>query len=163
MSTGKSEHRGRKALASGLLVALAGPPLGAVGMFVLSAVDEFPSLPDLEQATRALMLFLYIFVPFSYILGGVPAILAGLAIGIGIYKKGWIGWGHWIGLAVLLGFLTNVLMDGIQSRSISLLNPFAALFFIGPAVIASVVLRLLIIKFGWMRGPEAPAQPAVKT
>jgi hypothetical protein len=163
MSTSATRPAGWKALASGLLVAIVGPPLGALGVFILPLFSEAQIAANIEEAIKAVTVFFRVAVPFAYIFGDIPALIAGLAVGIGIYRVGRIGWACWIGLALVLGFFATFTLDAMQGRNPTMPSPANALFFIGPAVFASIILRILIVKFGWMRGSDTPAHPVAKT
>lgn len=97
----------------------------------------------------------------SYGLGGVQALIAAGVVGWKINASGWIGLGSWaIGTASLAVVPIVIAMSILApDMGLSILVPDAGLLpilgvvFALPAVLASLVLRFLIIALGWMRKP----------
>lgn len=93
-----------RCLAQVLLVfLLLGPPIGAL-TFILSvgAIGQVTT-GDLSGLAWIGLFALIYGVPISYLIGGVPAGIAGLILGVGRAWLGWAGWRYALAVGALVG------------------------------------------------------------
>ncbi|HKJ63647.1 MAG TPA: hypothetical protein VKA94_16885 [Hyphomicrobiales bacterium] len=142
----------RKAIASGVLIALAGPPLGAVGFALMNAGGELIHGGTMGTTRLILGLFLKAILPLSYLSAGPAAALAGIIVGIAIYRGFWFSWSQWfllmLALILVSIFTFEFLFGGANGP-----NPELIMWFIGSTIFAAIVLRATIVSLGWMRRP----------
>lgn len=135
-------------MAAGLLIAFAAPPVGMVPILVWFAMGqgEFSlSYVPLQSA-----------LPASYMAGGIQGLLAGMVVGWGIHRRGWIGLEAWMALTVGLALASiSVLMlignEPGKSGLIYISNVSIACYLVAAALFASLVLRWVIMALGLMR------------
>ena len=165
MGDRQSIHLGNRPIASGLLIAIAGSPLGVLSIVLVMAAGELITTQKWSKIAGLFRTFFDTLLPFSYIFGGIPAVLAGLLIGVALYRNGWVGWAYWIVVTFSLGIAAIFIADLIGVLKMRLFQPDTALFrldmelvafFVGPTLFASLVLRWVIIWLGWMRRPDSP-------
>lgn len=146
-------------LRAGLLVALAGPMLGVLPLLIL-LIFVAGKHATVVAASALLRQFAAITIA-GYLFGGIPAIVAAAMVAYGISKRSWIGWVYWSCMTIAIGAGAPFLLYSLSPR-LKLL-PIIALgytpviiFFLMATVFASLVLRVLIIRLGWMRRPALP-------
>lgn len=152
-ASGEEQWGGWKPIAAGLLIAVSAPLLGLCPILAWFALGmgEF-SLGYLTVPSTILS---------AYFFGAAQSVIAGLWVGLPIQRHGWISLRHWIALSVVLGGLAPVVLllmnSGTQPRGTGLIyisDLSITCYFIAAALFASLVLRLLIVRLGWMRRPE---------
>ena len=141
-------RRAMRAVAAGLLIALAAPPLGMSVIEAWFAIGqgEF-SLTHVPMRSA---------LPASYFVGGIQACLAGALVGWMIYRDGWVSLGAWILLTLILGLAPVILLmlthqETAYTGLIYISDFKIACYLMGAALFASLVLRLLLIALGLMR------------
>jgi len=142
-----------RAIASGLLIAIAGPPLGAIVVFFMVAGSAFLS----GETPGSVYLIGSVLVKMtlaSYIFGGPAALLAGVIVGIALYRGVWFSWTRWFVLTIGLS-LAAILAFAVVIGDMS--GAPALFLFLAPTTFAAFVLRALIVRFGWMRRSTGPA------
>ena len=139
-----------RSIAAGLLIALAAPPLGVTPILAWFAMGqgEF-SLPNVPLISA---------LPVAYFFGGIQAVLAGILVGWGIYRQGWVSLAAWMALTIILGLAPVILLIAFGERPTGLfyMSHFnAACYLMAAAFLASLVLRVLVIALGLMQRPTA--------
>jgi hypothetical protein len=146
-------------LRAGLLVALTGPLLGVLPVIIVLLL-AFGSDPA-PAARSGLMKLIQAVIVGGYLFGGVPAIVAAALVAYGIAIKGWIDKRLWSYMTVLVGLGLPALFY-IAALAMNLMTlpviSYAVLtiFFLLATIFASVILRVLIIRFGWMQKLAQP-------
>lgn len=122
---------------AGLLIAVAGPPIGALvllGWFSLGLGESSVGLLNFQPTD-----FYY-----SYALGGVQSAIAGLLVGRRLRKHRWIGWTWWLILTAILSAAPAMLLLAFERP--------------GERFIAfSAADMAFYVALGWMRRPEQSA------
>ena len=137
------QHKKTRPIAAGLIIALAGPPLGLLPNLLWSAVGlplgKFPSA--------------VLGVPgFAYVMLGLPAIIAGLAAALTIWRNEWVNSQQWAAATAILPLAWFTwLARGFEIPPAYLLFP--TVYILVAAGFSSLVLRWLILALGWMRKP----------
>ena len=111
MGDRQSIHPGNRPIASGLLIAIAGSPLGVLSIVLVMAAGELITTQKWSKIAGLFRTFFDTLLPFSYIFGGIPAVLAGLLIGVALYRNGWVGWAYWIVVTFSLGIAAIFIAD----------------------------------------------------
>jgi hypothetical protein len=138
--------------AAALLIALVGPAIGALPMFALFA--SWGPTPDAEPG-HALLDALLSAVVGSYALCAPPAIPLAILAGYWIGRFGWIGRWSWTGFAALCGLAAPVLPYLINREAVLMAPSVFALSLVA-TLFAAAVLRIMIIRWGWMRKRPHP-------
>jgi hypothetical protein len=138
-----------RAVAAGLLIAVAAPPLGLLPILAWFAIGqgEF-SLPKAPLISN---------LPVAYFFGGIQTVLAGILVAWGIYRQGWVSLAAWMALTTILGLVPVIylMLMGEGSTGLFYMSHFkAACYLMVAAFFASLVLRVLVIALGWMRRPQ---------
>ncbi len=138
----------RAAGGAGLFVAL-GPPVG-VGAFALLVTV---SALDLEALKNLPMMFFL--VPYSYIFGGVPALLCGVVAGAFLPVR--VSWRSYCWPGLLGGLYAMLFQLGFGSRDYSW-SDLSALSLMGalPGAVGGVVCARVL----YGKAPETAAEPA---
>jgi hypothetical protein len=146
-------------LRAGLLVALTGPFLGVLPLLILLIFIAGKYGPAVSAG--AFIRQLGAIIIFGYILGGIPAIVAGVSVAYGILKRSWIGWVYWSSMTIAIGagapaivYNLSLMYKVLPIRAIG--YTATTIFFLLATVFASLVLRVLIIRLGWMRKRTLP-------
>ena len=145
-------------LRAGLLVALAGPFLGVLPLLILLIFIAGKYGPTVSAG--ALIRQFAAVIIFGYVFGGLPAIVAAGLVAYGILKRSWIGWVYWSSMTIAIGagapaIVYNLsLMYKVLPRAIG--YTATTIFFLLATIFASLVLRVLIIRLGWMRKRTLP-------
>lgn len=149
------ERKQCRPFAAGALIALAGPLLGSIPLLLLfqyaGAAQPYASAYGIIRSFPTA-------IATGYFWGTLPAIVAGGVIAQAILSKGWVSIRYWLWLTIFLAAMLPLvfLFGGFSGRGVSL-NAFAAvsiaLFFLGSTLFASLVLRTMIIRLGWMSAP----------
>lgn len=132
---------------AGLFLAL-GPPAGTAvfALFVTIAGHDLESLKNLPM-----MIFL---VPFSYLFGGVPALLCGVVAGA--FRPARVSWRSYCWPGLLGGLYATAFQMGLTSRDFAW-SEFQALLLMGglPGLVGAVVCARILYR----KSPEAAAEP----
>ena len=146
----------QRPLRSGILVAVAGPVLGALPLVLF---DPFvPPKPLVGHDSIAINAYTTVLAAFVW--GGAPAILAAGLVAQKIATEKWISLRYWACLTGLCGLAAAITFFNFSMKRmfIAVLGHAALLIFFASTVFASVVLRFLLIALGWM-GPRARHKP----
>lgn len=147
----------RRAIASGILITIAGPPLGAIFFTLITAAGALLRDGATETTRLILSLFPRVLVPISYLFAGPAAILAGIIVGIAVYRGLWFNWTQWL-LLMLALVLVTIFSFEFSFGGAGEPNPEVIMWFTGSTIFAAIVLRALIVWFGWMRRPGKQRQ-----
>lgn len=146
-------------LRAGLLVALAGPFLGVLPLLIL--LIFIAGKYGLTVSAGALIRQFEAVIIFGYVFGGVPAIVAAVLVAYGILKRSWIGWVYWSSMTIAIGagapaivYNLSMMYKVLPIRVIG--YTATTIFFLLATIFASLVLRVLIIRLGWMRKRTLP-------
>jgi hypothetical protein len=142
-------------LRAGLLVALAGPFLGILPLLIL--LIFIAGKYGLTVSAGALIRQFAAVIIFGYVFGGVPAIVAAVLVAYEILKRSWIGWVYWSSMTIAIGAGAPAIVYNL-SLMYKVLPGYTAttIFFLLATIFASLVLRVLIIRLGWMRKRTLP-------
>lgn len=138
--------RVRRGLAVALFVALIGPLVGTLAflgiplarMLVAAAGNGLPGLEAGSLATMALFLLIY-----GYVFGGVPAIVAGAALGWLTARRGNFGYGHALLIGALGGAVGGLVLGALVVSQQGVV-PGMAVFLTPFAAAAAVICRWLM-------------------
>jgi hypothetical protein len=140
-------------LAAAVLIALLGPPLGALAVLLWNNVLQIGWLV-LPFAGSGSM-------PLDwYMLGGAQSLACALIVSARIHRYGWVSLAGWLLLAALVSLAAAVafhLTVTAHSKSDLFPKPFAddLAFFVIATLFAAVALRAIVIGLGWMRRHDA--------
>lgn len=152
MSNQIESRRSAHAIRAGGLIFLAGPPIGLLLTVVGIAGASPRAMTTILHELGILLSDPAFYLVRSYGLGGVQALIAAGIVGWKINAFGWIGLGYWaIGTALLA--VTPIVLAMLTLFPDTDFLPILGVVFALPAVLASLVLRFLIIALGWMRKP----------
>jgi hypothetical protein len=87
-----------------LVFVLLGPPVGGVTFMLAAVVVGLGSAADLQGLSWVLMFALIYAVPLSYLAGTIPAVIAGLLMGIRQAYFGPATWPYAVGIGLIVGF-----------------------------------------------------------
>lgn len=133
---------------AGLFVAL-GPPVG-VGAFALLV-----TVAALDLEALKLLPMMLLFVPYSYIFGGVPAVLSGVVAGAFLPAR--VSWRSYCWPGLLGGLYAMIFQLGVGSRDYSW-SDLSALLLMGalPGAVGGVVCARVL----YGKAPGKAAEPA---
>ena len=133
-----------RAIAVGVLIALLGPPIGAL-LLLPVFLPHMGSALTPPGAPISPLRSIAIVMGYGYLLGGVPALACGLWLGVQTWLRGGFSYRHSAATAVIASLFIVVLMLG---RSLSLAKlPLAAVLMLATIAVA-MVLRAI---FGAIR------------
>jgi hypothetical protein len=140
----------RRPIAAGLLVMLTAPLFGACPLLVWTGLGlDVHGFPLRDFGPLGIIYVVYLF-------GGIPAIVAGLVVGLAIRMHGWISPQHWRAVTGILTLAWITILGARVKFEPASLGLIAMLYFIVAMVFASWAVRVLIIKLGWIRKKTAP-------
>lgn len=137
----------RKAVLIAFLIAVLGPPVGGAVISLLDAIH-------FRDGTLAINFVFTGLLRLSYVIGGAPALIAGVVIAWRVYRTGPVSWRFFFGLVLVLSVITAILTWLALVVFLGLSPSFPEvtrallgwLLIIMAAVFASAVfLRLLIV------------------
>lgn len=150
-----------KTVASGLLIAFAGPPLGLLALILVVGGFDYFADPGSMSFRRDIFGPLLIAYAFS----GLQSMIAGFVVTYELQQKGWVSLMDWLILAVCLGIAPSILRLLTQSppsHHLSIWNPTQSDLlirdievFLLPTLFAAIVLRVAVISLGWMQRPSS--------
>jgi hypothetical protein len=136
-----------RAIATGLIIAIAGPLLGYAAVVGWTAWDYGP------VATRNIINFSDLIL-LPYMIGGPPAAIAGLVAGWRIWRDGWITLGFWLAATLVALAPSLYFLEWREPASFKIMyisdQELAALYIMA-TLFASAVLRLTLVLTGLMR------------
>lgn len=139
-----------RGLYAGLLIALLGPPIGALILSIqISAsiiingnyITVWAVIVDALRTLLPLMLFAYIVV-------GIPAIIVALYAGIRIGTRGWLSVLEFFILSLFISLASLFQFRGVQGL---ISNP--SLLFLPSTLLTAFILRYLMLRWGIMKRP----------
>lgn len=138
-------------IAAGLLILLAGPPLGCCAVLAWFAAG-FGAF-SLGYVGLAAMDFLG-----SYVFGGTQSALSGFIVARHIRVYGWISLQYWLFLTACISLVSAIILDVFfyqnQRQGLLYISFYDELTYFAVATFfSSLFLRILIIGLGWMRRP----------
>lgn len=142
----------RRPLRSGLLVAVAGPALGAVPLVLIDTFGRAKPLPGHDS----LEIIVYTAVLAGFVWGGAPALIAAGLVARTIAITNQISLRYWTYLTALSGVTAAITFFIFSTKRLFIVvfGPSQIFtFFLASAIFASVVLRILITQLGWQSGP----------
>lgn len=130
-----------RVLAVMLVFALIGPPAGTFFFLMMVALIGLGANADLAGMTWIGFFALIYGVPFGYLLGIAPAILAGLVIGVAqVFYRSTPWW-----LAVVAGALTGVaFLIGTGQPLIPPAESVVSVYGYGPLIIATCIVSTMV-------------------
>lgn len=143
-----------RAMAVGALVTVLGPLFGSLvflfGVLVRSIGLLFTanfSAADLSVAAQAVFTLVYLVAIFSYLIGGLPALLAGIALGYRSYHNSHVSYLRAIIMSIAATLLGTVVLETIlRTRDETSLG---LLFVMIPsAVLSAVLCRFFLGRLG---------------
>ena len=127
-----------RAIAAGLLVALTAP-------LVLCPVLAWITLGQREVIFRD---FSYLSnIPLAYYLGSAQSFTGGTLVALAIRQHGWISARWWAAYSIAFGLAPGTLLFPIIGNT----GLGIALYFLSATLLASLLLRFLVIGLGLMR------------
>lgn len=91
---------------AGLLIALLGPPIGAIGLWLYAMGSAFLEGKAPVEPLGGMIVFVF----YSYVIAGLPAIFAGAYAGLRIASGGWISMLETAALSLVAGPALVIMM-----------------------------------------------------
>lgn len=141
--------RMRHSLAIGAMIAGLGPPLGFCVVLISALMDRGP------DAAFYLLRFPDVVV-MPYLLGGLPAALAGIVAGWRVWRRGVITLRFWLAATAIAALVPSALFLGFSqpppAAMLYVTDSEIAAMYVAATMFASLVLRLLLAAIGLLRG-----------
>lgn len=133
------KDRGRP-VAAGWLIALTAPlALCPMLAFIVSGQNEV-IFGDFSYVSTSMA---------DYLLGGIQSFVGGMLTALAIRQNGWISSRWWWAYSIVFGLAPGALLFPIVGGA----GLNIGFYFLIATLVASVLLRRLIIALGWMRSP----------
>jgi hypothetical protein len=141
----------RRCLAIVLIFAVIGPPVGGLVVIYGSEVARLRTAADFMAVTRKFADAFALVAGMSYVLGTLPALTAGLLIGIRQAFYGAVTWTMALGIGLIVGgaFAIAVVMVARQSGEAHLFSAPSAVMVIACVVSTMVCWALVRLWYGF--------------
>ena len=113
---GQIKHATRwpgRAFEVALITTFLGPPIGGLSLAIVVGLSSGPSIGPITQAVANFLMLIAVFTLYSFLAGVVPALLAGIAMAVPVWRTGSISYRS----AALAGFASTALFIGLLSVS----------------------------------------------
>lgn len=142
-------------LRAALTITFIGPLLAIVPIILLLLFIYGSRIPATIPAGILLALIQIILIA-GYFVGGIPALIAAALTAYFIRSRGWIDKRHWWLFTILIGlgspvffYVLSLLFSPTPINRTDFVR--LAIFVLPGTIFASIVLRVVIVRLGWMR------------
>lgn len=155
---GEGRSRFWRAILTALATLIAGPPIGGFLLMIAASILSAGSADSLASALHDIAMAPFVGVvaaPVSYIVGGIPAALAGLIVGLWVYWRGTLGYVSAASIAALacLAFIAVGVVDNPEwltpegwARNLGSYG-----WMVGLSIATALVLRWIYARVGLVR------------
>lgn len=126
------------------------PVFGKAALFAVGQMTSVHSQPDWTSLDGLFTGALF-FAMFGYLIGGLSAILAGVALGFRMYRNGEIGYGETAIVSALAALIGSVIVFAVPNRDVAAAGGLLV-FLVPLGVVSGLVCRFLLARLRVLPG-----------